>query len=136
MDLWQVFPEFLLQIDGILLLPYVSILFYLYIFYVLLIYPGQRLGLIVFVLLTLVASVIMSDNIRPKNGDFVPPLALIIVMAIPLFMLMIQLSKQSYIAARICVYGLLRLWQVGHIVSAGMCGRWSWREVNHHNKRP
>ena len=104
MNLWNIFPDFLLRllhIDNILLLPLAAIPLYLYIFYALVRYPKQRVSLAIFVLLTLVASIIMYYNKKPKTDDFIAPLALLIVMAMPLLMLLIQLSNKSYVAARI-----------------------------------
>ena len=110
MNLWNLFPEFLLKIDGILLLPYLTILFYLYVFYAMVKNVGQRLYLTVFVLLTLVASVIMFKNIGPQAGKSIPPSTLLIVMIMPIVILVIKLYKKAYNEARIWFVVTLAGW--------------------------
>lgn len=115
MNLWTLFPEALLQVNGILFLPYVGILFYFYVFFALVKHSEQRICLAIFVLLTVVASGIMLNNLGPGAGKIVPPLSLFIVMAMPVLMVIIQLIKKSYIAVRI--WSLVTLAGLAHSIS-------------------
>lgn len=110
MNLWNLFPECLLKIDGILLLPYLAILFYLYVLYAMVKNAGQRIYLIVFVLLTLVASVIMLKNMGPPVGKIIPPAILLMVMIMPIVILVIKLYKKAYNEARIWFVVTLAGW--------------------------
>jgi len=101
-NLWKLFPECLLNVDGILLTPYVTILVYLYVVYAMVKYAGQRIYLTVFVLLTLMASVIMLKNMGPQAGKIIPPSALLTVMMMPIVLLGINLYKKDYSVA--CVW--------------------------------
>lgn len=108
MNLWNLFPEFLLKIDGILLLPYLAILFYLYVFYAMVKNAGERIYLTLFVLLTLVASVIMLKNMGPPVGKIIPPSTLLLVMIIAI--LVLKLYKKAYNKARIWFVVTLAGW--------------------------
>jgi len=110
MNLWSLFPESLLKINGILQLPYLAILFYLYIFYVGVKSTEERKNLIVFLLLTLLASVIMFISFGPQMGKVIAPLALLTVMVMPLIMLMFKLYNKTYSEARIWFMVTLAGW--------------------------
>lgn len=96
MNLWNYFPDFLSMSDDILKLPYLTIPFYLYVLYVTISKSRERLYLIVFLLLTLAASAIMIKNLGPQFGQIIPPLALLLVIAMPLTMLLRNLYCRSY----------------------------------------
>jgi len=100
-NLWSFFPEFILRIDGILFLPYLAIPFYLYVFYAIGKHAGERVKLMVFVLFTLLASGVMFLNIGPNIGKIIPPLGLLMVMAMPLLVLMMNLYNKAYAEARV-----------------------------------
>ncbi len=101
MNLWNLFPEFLLSINGILRLPYLTILFYIFVVYALIKNADQRKYIAVFLLLTLVASGIMFINQGPQIGKFIAPLTLLFVMVMPLIVMTIKLHNKSYREARI-----------------------------------
>jgi len=109
-NLWNLFPEFLLKIDGILRLPYLAILFYLYVFYAMVKNAGERIYLTVFVLLTLVASVIMLKNMVPPVGKIIPPSTLLLVMIMPIAILVLKLYKKAYNEARLWFVVTLAGW--------------------------
>lgn len=100
MNLWHLFPESLLLINGIFQLPYLGIIFYLYVFYLVIKDTQNRRSLIVFLLLSILASMSMIVNVRSSMGNMIPPLLLLIVMGMPLLKLMISLYKRSFKNAR------------------------------------
>ena len=110
MNLWSLFPEFLLGVNGILYLPYLAIPFYLYVCYALVNHVSERVYLIVFVLLTLLTSGIMLISMGPQIGKVIPPLALLAVMVMPLVMLLIKLYHKAYGEARIWFMVTLASW--------------------------
>ena len=116
MNLWDYFPDFIVMFSGALLLPFVALLFYLYVVYIIFNKSTERLYLIIFILLTLVSSSIMVENLGHHVGKIVAPLSLILVMMMPIFILMINLYKRSYIA--------MRLWFI--VTIAGFFHGMSW----------
>lgn len=116
MNLWTIFPDYLLQIKGILNLPYFVLPFYLYVLYALIKQPAYRVSLILFLVLTLMASLIMIFSLGPSVGHIFPPLLLLSVMLMPLVMLIIQVvnSKRAGI----------RLWSIVSV--AGWVHSLSW----------
>ncbi len=96
MNLWSIFPEFILRVNGILYLPYLAIPFFIYVCYVMVKHVRERVYLIVFVLLTLLASGIMLISMGPQIGKVIPPLALLAVMVMPLVILTLKLYHKAY----------------------------------------
>jgi len=113
MNLWHLIPfpliESILNIEGILLLPYVAIAFYGYVLFALVKYPKQRVALSVFILLSVMAmlSQIRLDFLGSGSRHFLSPLLLLTVMVFPLCILIIQVIKQSYDTTKI--WGLITL---------------------------
>jgi hypothetical protein len=101
MNLWHIFPESLLHINGILQLPYLALVFYIYVFYSMVKNSEQRIALLIFVLLSILASSIMVISFGPQVGKIIPPLALLSVMLMPLIMLMVKLKNKTYSEARL-----------------------------------
>ena len=95
MNLWVIFPESLLNINGILWLPYLTFLFYCYAAYSLIKYSVFRLHLTVFFALTLIASLIMFLSMGPRIGTIIPPLLLLMVMLFPLIILVTSVLKKD-----------------------------------------
>jgi len=110
MNLWRYFPESLLEIAGILLLPYLAIPFYLYIFYPLIKQVDERKYLAIFLLLSVIASSIMLFSIGPHIGKVIPPLALILVLAMPTLMLINKLYTKVYHSALLWFFVMLAGW--------------------------
>ena len=107
MNLWHLIPfpliEGILNIEGILMLPYVAIAFYGYVLLALVKYPKQRVALSIFILLSVIAMLgqIRLDFFGSGFRNFFHPLLLLIVMVFPLCILIIQVIKQSYDKAKI-----------------------------------
>lgn len=116
MNLWDLFPDSLLMCNGILKLPYLAILFYLYIVYATFKNAAERKYLMMFLMLSLVASIIMIINLGPPVAKIIPPLSLLTVMVMPLVMLIINLHNRAY--------NLVLIWFMGTI--AGWLHALSW----------
>lgn len=95
MNLWFIFPESLLSIKGILLLPYFALPFYLYVIYPLIKQPEQRTRLVVFIILTLITSFTLFFSMGPAMGRVIPPLLLLVVMIYPVLILIHQVIKKN-----------------------------------------
>lgn len=116
MNLWTIFPDYLLQIKGILNLPYFVLPFYLYVLYASIKHPAYRVSLILFLVVTLMASLIMVFSMGPSVGHILPPLLLLSVMLMPLVMLIIQMCKSNSAG--------IRLWSIVSV--AGWVHSLSW----------
>lgn len=105
MNLWNIFslPLFdaLLEFNQILLLPLVAAMFYAYVFYALIKHAQQRTNLALFLLLTVLASGSMFLGMGPNIGKIMPPILLFMVILMPLFMIILNVLKKHYLAARI-----------------------------------
>lgn len=110
MNLWHLFPESLLHIPGILKLPYLAILLYLFLLYALFRYPTERKLLSIFLVLSFIASSIMINNLHPGFGKVVPPLALLVIMLMPLSILLLRVSKKSYTNIHLWIIAILAGW--------------------------
>lgn len=110
MNLWHLFPKSLLHIPGILQLPYLAIFLYLFLFYALFRYPTERKLLSIFLLLSLAAIGIMANNLHPGFGKVIPPLALIVIILLPLSILIFKLSKKSYTNLHVWIIATLAGW--------------------------
>ena len=95
MNLWTVFPTSILHINGILYLPYLIIPLYLYVCYALFKEPKFRLMLSVFIMLTLVTSIILILSMGPGVGKVIPPVFLLSVMLMPLLLLCLCIAKKE-----------------------------------------
>jgi len=95
MNLWTIFPESLLSIEGILSLPILAVPFYLYVLFLLIKQPEYRIWLTVFLILSLMASLTMLFSLGPKIGLVFPPLMLISVMLMPIIMLIFHVTKKK-----------------------------------------
>lgn len=95
MNLWQVFPESLLDVTGILYLPYLAIAFYLYVLYTLIKQPEHRATLALFLGLTLSTSLVMVVSLGPRIGVVLAPLLLISVMLMPITMLVLKVLQKE-----------------------------------------
>ena len=96
MNIWHAFPESILMIKGILQLPYLGIVFYIYVFYLMIKDPSNRTFLIAFLLLSALASMVMIINFRSSLGNIIPPLLLLVVISMPLLKLLSSLYKRSF----------------------------------------
>ena len=95
MNLWALFPESLIQIKGILNLPYIAISFYLYICYGIYKHKTHRQSLLIFIALSCAASLTMFTSLGPDIGVLWPPLLLIMVMLLPLLYLFFQIKEKD-----------------------------------------
>ncbi len=116
MNLWDLFPEFILRFNGILKLPYLAMLFYIYVVYTTIKNKGERTYLVSFLLLTLIASTIMLNSLGPQIGKIIPPFALLSVMAMPLIILIVNVFKRTY--------NLVHIWFI--VAIAGWLHSLSW----------
>jgi len=94
MNLWKLFPESLLEIQGILSLPLFAIPFYGYVLYALFKHQEHRKELVIFLFLTVAASLIMFFTLGPRIGLLVPPLMLFSVMLMPIALLTLNILKK------------------------------------------
>jgi hypothetical protein len=115
MNLWTLFPDLLPVFSGILKLPYLVIPLYLPVIYFAVRASGERKALLVFLLLTLMASVIMVFNFGPHVGKVFPPLALLSVMVMPMLLLGINLYRKRFNV--VLVWGLATLAGWSHSLS-------------------
>jgi len=95
MNLWTLFPESLIQIKGILNLPYVAVSFYLYTLYGVYKHKEHRQQLLIFIALSFAASLTMFTSLGPSIGLFWPPLLLILVMLLPMLILFFQIREKD-----------------------------------------
>ena len=111
MNLWGFFPKSLLEIEGIFDLPILAVCLYLYLLSIYFKYPLQRVHLMRFFLLTLVASIILILNLTPPLDNILAPLILLCVIVLPMLRCLMTLYQRDFVAAR--------LWFVATI--AGSC---------------
>ncbi|MDB1124046.1 hypothetical protein [Vibrio algarum] len=89
MNLWNLFPTSIANIDYILYMPYAAFAAYVYVFYAIAIHRGYRVKLMFFLALTLVGSINMVLTLGPGIGRVIPPLLLLTVIIFPL----VELTK-------------------------------------------
>lgn len=118
MNLWHYFPASLLEIKGIFELPILTLCLFLYLLYFVFKHSTERRKLLLFLLFTVLASIILLLDLTPPMGKIVPPLTLLSVMLLPLIVLCVQLYQREYVAARIWLIALLAGCAYG--VSAGV----------------
>ena len=95
MDLWQIFPESVLHIPGILNLPYLSLVLYVVLVVIAITYQELRTGLVVFLLTSFFVSVYFVLSIRFGVGKFLPPLLLLAIILLPLMTLCFSIVKRD-----------------------------------------
>lgn len=95
MNLWKLFPEQLIQVPGILKLPYIALGLYGAVLLALFIKKDLHRGIAILLGLSLIASTIMFYNLRPGFGTVLPPLSLLLVMIYPLAMVFISLYNRQ-----------------------------------------
>lgn len=116
MDLWQLFPSSLLSVHGILSLPYLTLPIYFVVTLILIKAPSQRLALAVFLILSLLASLLMLVSMGPGIDTVYLPLLLLMVMIMPLLLLCYAIYRFNKLA--------IRVWAVASI--AGILHSLSW----------
>ncbi len=95
MNLWKLFPEQLIQVPGILKLPYIALGLYGAVLLALFIKKDLHRDIAILLGLSLIASTIMFYNLRPGFGTVLPPLSLLLVMIYPLAMVFISLYNRQ-----------------------------------------
>lgn len=110
MNLWSIFPEFLLFNHYILYLPYVALAAYFFVIYALVAFPTQRFKIALFLLLSMATTALMVTTFGPRIGTVIPPLMLLLVMLLPLLVLTEQIIKQNKVGVRIWVGVSLSGW--------------------------
>lgn len=118
-NLWTIFPASLIDIEYMLYLPFIAIVLYLYLLYALKKHTKERLKLTSFLLLILAASFTLWLNGRPSNSDVIAPLALLLVMLMPLFILTFKLYTRDHNASRVWAVAMVSGW-------AYSLGCWIW----------
>lgn len=96
MNLWKLFPNELLEIEGILSLPFLILPSYLVcfvIFFRLNDRQKERTMFVSFLLLSVLASTVMWLTLGPRIGQIIPPLLLLSNIALPLIVLNLGLMK-------------------------------------------
>lgn len=117
LNLWDLFSECILHWEYILGLPFVAILFYLFLGYAIARKAGGRIYLVLFLLLTLVASSIMFKSLT-SYSKIIAPLLLLLVMVIPLVMIAMNLYRRTYSDIRIWCMTTISGWV--HSISWGV----------------
>jgi hypothetical protein len=107
MNLWVIFPEFLLKINGILYLPYYAGPFYIYVLYALVEHTRYRTQLAIFLTMTCIASSLMILTLGPRIGTIIAPLMLFSVMLMPLGVFIFHVVKNNNIGK--LVWGITTL---------------------------
>lgn len=97
MNLWRIFPESLLNIEGILSLPMFAIPFYLYVLYAVVKHSEFRITLSMFLVASIGASSLMFLTLGPQIGKVLPPLLLLLVMLMPVVALCFQMVRKHSI---------------------------------------
>jgi uncharacterized membrane protein len=110
MNLWIIFPEFLLQINGILYLPYFAVPFYIYVLYALVKHPKYRAQLSIFLTMTCIASSLMIFTLGPRIGTIIAPLTLLSVMVMPLCLFIYHMIKNIPIGKYVWGFTTLAGW--------------------------
>jgi len=117
MSLWHYFPDFLAMFDGIVKLPFLMLLLYIYIIYATVKQRQERRALMVFLVLTLISSVFMFKSVGPQGDRIIPPLGLLIVILMPLTQLIGSLYKRYY--------RMVAIWLLATIAALFHCICWS-----------
>ncbi|UGA53433.1 hypothetical protein [Vibrio sp. VB16] len=111
MNLWNLLPFSMIKIDYILNLPYAALLAYIYVLYAIGVHRNYRIKLMLFLVLTIIASGTMVLTMGPNIGRIIPPLLLILVMFSPVFELVKSLiytdKKGTRIWLKIAIAGWL-----------------------------
>lgn len=103
MNLWNLFPTSIANIDYILYMPYAALAAYVYVLYATTIHRGYRVKLMLFLALTLVGSINMVLTLGPDIGRVIPPLLLLAIIIFPLVELAKALITGSKKGARIWI---------------------------------
>jgi hypothetical protein len=109
MNLWGVFPESILRVNGILYLPYLTVFLYVLVLLMLVKFKEQRAKLLLFVLATAITNIVIIMTLGPGMGNVLIPLLLLIIMVLPLFWLIPQCitknRKNTYIFSIVTIAG-------------------------------
>ncbi|MGF1765346.1 hypothetical protein [Aliivibrio kagoshimensis] len=116
MNLWALLPDLLPLGSWILQLPYLVIPLYLPLIYFAVKHSSERRKLLLFLLLSFIASTIMVFNFGPHVGKVIPPLALLSVMFMPVIILGSNLYRRRL--------HVVHIWGVATL--AGWCHSLSW----------
>jgi hypothetical protein len=109
MNLWHIFPESILRVNGILYLPYLAAFLYVLVLLMLVKFKEQRAKLLLFVLATAVTNIIIIMTLGPGMGNVLIPLLLLITMVLPLLWLIphciTKNRKNTYIFSIVTIAG-------------------------------
>ncbi|MEZ8826006.1 hypothetical protein AB6E04_16735 [Vibrio amylolyticus] len=97
MNLWMLFPDSILNISGILKLPYFAIVFYLFTFVFAFKLKNQRTLIMGFLSLSVISSLIMIANFGPQVGHVIPPLSLLLTAVFPSVVLIQHVLKRRHL---------------------------------------
>lgn len=95
MNLWMLFPESILNIRGILYLPYLAVMFYGFVLLIFINFSWARTRLLLFLFITLTTSVVIVMTIGPGMGTVLIPLLLLLVMLMPLVWLIPRCRQKN-----------------------------------------
>jgi len=109
MNLWQIFPESILSVNGVLYLPYLSAFLYVLVIMIIVKFKEQRAKLSLFVLVTAITNIIIIMTLGPGMGKVLIPLLLLIIMILPILWLIPQCiaknRKNTYIFSIVTIAG-------------------------------
>lgn len=111
MNLWELFPESIMSIKGILYLPYLALVFYAFVLFVFIKFSEFRLKLLPFIVVTIMTNIVIVMTLGPGMGLVLIPFLLLIIMFMPLLWLIPQClaknKKAMYVWAIVTVSGWL-----------------------------
>jgi len=109
MNLWHIFPESILSVNGILYLPYLTAFLYVLVIMIIVKFKEQRAKLSLFVLATAITNIIILMTLGPGMGNVLIPLLLLIIMVLPILWLIPQCitknRKNTYIFSIVTIAG-------------------------------
>lgn len=109
MNLWHIFPESMLRVNGLLYLPYLAVFLYALVLLMLVKYKEQRAKLLLFLLVTAITNIIIIGRIGPGMGKVLIPLLLLTIMVLPLLCLIAHClaknGKNTYIYGIVTIAG-------------------------------
>ena len=111
MNLWVLFPEYILSIKGILYLPYLALAFYVFVLFIFIKFPDFRMKLLLFILITVITNIVIVMTLGPSMSAVLIPLLLLVIMFMPLIWLIPQClsknKKNMYIWSIVTISGWL-----------------------------
>lgn len=111
MNLWGLFPDSILSINGILYLPYLALVFYAVVLVIFIKFPVFRMKLLLFILITLITNFVIVMTLGPGMGRVLIPLLLLVIMFMPLIWLIPRCldknKKDIYVWSIVTVTGWL-----------------------------